>query len=201
MKKNVRGFHAVVESIDLAREVLAGGARIIQFRHKTASDRDFLLTARFLRKTTRESRALLIINDRADIAYCVGADGVHLGQDDLPLREARRIVGKGCLVGASTHSREEAEAAVEQGADYIGFGPVFKTSSKDMPLDPRGLDALRDAASRISIPVIAIGGIREDNLRLVLEAGARGAAMISELADAGDVAQKTRAILRIFART
>ncbi len=198
MKKNLQGLHAIVDNVAIAREVLIGGARIVQFRHKTATAREFLRIARELRKIARESHALFIINDRADIAYIVDADGVHLGQGDLPVGEARKIVGKGRIIGVSTHSMEEALSAVNDGADYIGFGPVFATASKEKALPPRGIDALKNVTSQVSIPVIAIGGIHEDTLQQVLKAGAQGVAMISELASAKDVVQKTRAIQKIF---
>jgi len=198
MKKAINGIHAIVDSVEIARAILSGGVRIIQFRNKTATTREFLRIARLLKKLTQDSRAVFIVNDRADIACLVDADGVHLGQDDLPVAEARKIVGKGKIIGVSTHSKEEALKAEEDGADYIGYGPIFATASKEGALPPRGIAALKEIASVVALPVIAIGGIREDNLRMILDAGAQGAALISEFSTARDVIGKTRSLLKQF---
>jgi len=198
MKKIICGIHAIVEGVEIAKAILLGGVRIIQFRHKSATTRDFLRIARQLRKLTQDRRAVFIVNDRADIACLVDADGVHLGQDDLPAAEARKIVGKGKIIGVSTHSKQEALKAQEDGADYIGYGPIFATASKEGALPPRGIPALKEIASVVTLPVIAIGGIREDNLRMILNAGAQGAALILEFSSARDVIGKTRSLLKQF---
>ncbi len=196
----LRGLHAIVDNPDRAAELLAAGVRIVQLRHKSASAREFLSMARRLRALTRQRRAVFIVNDRADIARLVGADGLHVGQDDLPVGEARRVAGPRAVIGVSTHTLEQALGAERDGADYIGFGPVFATASKAGALPPVGVGALREVASRVAVPVIAIGGVREENLAGVLKAGARGAAVISELSAAADPAGKARALLRICAQ-
>lgn len=142
----------------------------------------------------RRAGALLIINDHADIAVAVGADGVHLGQDDLPLADARKVVGERLLIGISTHTREQALAAEAGGAGYIGFGPVFPTATKDAgPL--RGIDGLREVRSAVRIPVLAIGGITAANAEAVVAAGADGVAVISAVLDAKDPGIAARKIL------
>jgi thiamine-phosphate pyrophosphorylase len=135
------------------------------------------------------------LNDHADIAAAVGADGVHLGQDDLPIAAARRILGTDALVGISTHSLEQARAAQAAGADYIGFGPVFQTSTKDAG-EVQGLAKLSAVSLAVSIPVIAIGGITRDTIGDVMKAGARGAAVIGAVCSAGDIPQATAELIR-----
>jgi len=145
-------------------------------------------------------RALLIVNDRPDVARLAEADGVHLGQEDLPWQEARAIVGPRCLVGVSTHSEAEIDAA--QGADYIGFGPIFATASKpgaSLP-PPHGLDGLRRAVSRSQAPIVAIGGITAGSAPGVAQAGARCAAAIAQLCNAPDPEAAARAMAEAFKR-
>lgn len=149
---------------------LSGGASIIQLREKRGHDRRILELGRSIREWTREAGALFIINDRPDLAVLLDADGVHVGQEDLPLREARRIVGNRRIVGVSTHNIEQARQAVREGADYIGVGPTFPSQTKSFETFP-GLEFVRQVASELRIPAFAIGGIRQDNLHLVLEAG------------------------------
>lgn len=164
---------------DMALRVLEAGIGWIQFRDKESSRRLIYEEAVKLRRITRDFKTVLIVNDHADIAYAVDADGVHLGQDDLPLNEARKII-KQKIIGISTHSMEQAKEAEKMGADYIGFGPVFHTSTKDAG-NPKGLDMLREIRREIKIPVVAIGGITPDNVRTVLAEGPDGVAVASSL--------------------
>ena len=164
----------------------AAGVRFFQYRSKQGSRREIYETALRLVRIARESGALFIVNDHADIAAAVEADGVHLGQNDLPIEAARRVLRPCRLIGISTHSREQAVAAQKAGADYIGFGPLFHTATKDAGA-AQGLERLADIIAAASIPVIAIGGITPDRVGSVLSAGARGAAVINAICAAVDI--------------
>lgn len=172
-----------------------GGARLVQLRVKKADPIEFYEWAAETRRMTRARDCLLIINDRVDIALAVDADGVHLGQEDLPLKTARRLMGEK-IIGVSTHDPEQALEAEREGADYIGFGPIFGTATKDTGYAPRGLEMLKMIRGTVRLPVVAIGGIAEGNVAGVWEAGADAAAMIGDLMRAEDVAEKVRKILR-----
>jgi thiamine-phosphate pyrophosphorylase len=171
--------------LEMARIALGAGIGWIQYREKEKSRLALYRTALALRKLTREHGAFLIINDHADIAASVGADGVHLGQEDLPVREARRILGEGKIVGVSTHALAEALGAEAEGADYIGFGPVFPTKTKEAG-PPKGTARLKTVRDRVRIPVVAIGGICAGNLDDVFSSGAAAVAVASALLE-GDV--------------
>jgi len=165
---------------------LSGGVTFFQYRDKNGVRRHMYETARELSVLAHRGGALFIVNDHADIALVVDADGVHLGQDDLPIDAARKLLGRQKIIGISTHSREQAVAAEASGADYIGFGPIFPTSTKDAG-KTQGLDALASIKKTVAIPVIAIGGINHDNVRDVIKAGADGAAVISAILSAPDM--------------
>ncbi len=167
---------------------LTAGVRFYQYRNKSGSARTVYESARVLASLAKRAGALFIVNDRADIAAACGADGVHLGQDDLPLADARKLLGKEKLIGISTHSLEQALMAEAGGADYIGFGPIFKTATKDAG-ETQGCGRLSDLKRSVSIPVVAIGGIAPDNVRDVIIAGADGAAIISAILSAPDIQQ------------
>jgi thiamine-phosphate pyrophosphorylase len=162
---------------DAVRIALEAGIRCIQYRRKGGARRQFYRDAKMLRDLTRKFGALLIVNDFADAALAVDADGVHVGQDDLPLKETRRIMG-GKIVGVSTHNLDEATEAEKGGADYIGFGPIFHTVTKDAGM-PKGPDAIAEIKRFISIPIIAIGGIVPGNVTQVFSAGCDGVAISS----------------------
>jgi thiamine-phosphate pyrophosphorylase len=164
---------------DMINSVLSAGVNWIQYRAKDLSRRKIYENALTLRKLTALFDATLIINDHADIALSVGADGVHLGQDDLPLKEARKIMGNR-IVGISTHDLVQAKDAESGGADYIGFGPVFHTSTKDAGA-PKGVDNIRKIKENVSIPLVAIGGINPDNLESVVRAGADAVAVATAI--------------------
>lgn len=179
------------------RELLGGGARVIQLRAKEMSSREFLDLSREARELCRAAGALLIVNDRTDIALASEADGVHLGQEDLPLGVAQRLMEKEKIIGISTHDLAQAEEAERGGADYIGFGPIFGTATKDTGYSPRGLAMLREIRKAVKIPIVGIGGITENNVAQVWEAGADAAAIIGDLLGADDVAEKVRRILAL----
>ncbi len=170
---------------EIVTVVLSAGVRCIQYREKDKARRDIYREALILRKLTNEFGAAFIVNDYTDIAFAIDADGVHLGQEDLPLKEARRILGKRKIIGVSTHSTEEAIAAEAGGADYIGFGPIFHTKTKDAG-KPKGVTALKEIRKRIKIPVVAIGGIKAENLESVIDSGADAVAVSSGILS-GDI--------------
>jgi thiamine-phosphate pyrophosphorylase len=176
------------------RELLEGGAAILQLRVKTMAPSDFFQLAQRARAETRTHGCKLIVNDRVDIALACHADGVHLGQEDLPLLVGRRLMGAK-LVGISTHDIEQAQEAERNGADYIGFGPMFGTTTKDTGYAARGVDMLRKIRAAVKLPIVAIGGINEQNVRQVWQAGADSAAIISDILSADDVAAKVSRIL------
>ncbi len=175
-------------------EALAGGAGAIQYREKGLTDREWLRRAREVRILSAQARARFIVNDRPDLARLAGADGVHLGQDDLTVRDARRIVGTSMLVGVSTHDGPQFEKAVLDGAGYLGVGPVFASRTKDFD-DLAGLGPVRRAAGASGLPWFAIGGITEENLDEVLDAGARRIAVSSAVVRA-EFPRKAAAALR-----
>jgi thiamine-phosphate pyrophosphorylase len=176
------------------RGALAGGAHVIQLREKGVSDRALLARARAVRRWTAQSGALFIMNDRPDLAVLADADGVHVGQDELPVAEVRRIVGAACLVGVSTHTLEQARAAVRDGADYLGVGPVFASRTKQFERFA-GLALVRAVSSAIRTPAFAIGGIDERNLAEVLEAGAERVAVSAAVCRAEDPTAAARRLL------
>ena len=181
--------------VDAVADALDAGAGAVQLREKGLPDREILRTGRALREVSSRRGALLIVNDRPDLALRCCADGVHLGQDDLPVAEARAIIGEGRLIGVSTHSAAQARAAEREGADYIGAGPVFATATKDAgpALGPGGLaEILREVA----VPSFAIGGIHEGNVQEVAAAGARRIAVSSAVLASEDPAAAVRALLK-----
>lgn len=184
----------------LAAQLCTGGARLLQLRVKRRPSRDFLSDAIAVGRICRRHGATFIVNDRVDVALAAAADGVHLGQDDLPLPAARRLCGAGTIVGVSTHSLAQALAAQAAGADYVGFGPLFGTTSKATGYAPRGLDRLAEVCDRLTIPVVAIGGITTARAPAALAAGAAAVAMIGELVPAPDVARRTAGVLAALAR-
>jgi thiamine-phosphate pyrophosphorylase len=178
------------------RALLEGGVKLLQLRVKAILARDFFQIARITRDLTRSHGCTLIVNDRVDIALACEADGVHLGQEDLPLRAARKLMGDR-IIGISTHDVEQAREAEASGADYIGFGPMFGTTTKETGYSARGLEMLRRVREAVSIPIVAIGGITEANLKEVWQAGADSAAIISDLLGADDIANKVKRILAL----
>lgn len=178
-----------------------GGARVVQLREKHLSPREFYAEAAEALRVARSFGAKLIINDRADVALVVGADGVHLGQEDMPPEAARMVLGKGKIVGFSTHSVEQAVAAARLPVDYIAIGPVFDTSTKENPDPVVGLEGVRLVREAVGLmPLVAIGGITSASAPSVLEAGADSVAVIGALLDTSDPAEITRRTRDLFAR-
>jgi len=179
------------------RRLCAGGASLIQLREKYLSPREFYREAEAALRIARSCGARLIINDRADLVLALGADGVHLGQDDLPPTAARELLGEDAIIGFSTHNIEQAKAAALLPVDYIAFGPIFETNSKENANAVVGLDGLRQARQAVGeIPLVAIGGIGRQNLEEVFAAGADSVAVISLLlADPSEIEALTREIL------
>lgn len=182
-----------LDIIDGVRLAILGGADVIQLRDKRSNVRHLLKYAHQLRILTRRTKTLFFINDRADIALACDADGVHLGQDDLPINIARRILGKEKLIGVSTHSLKQALCAQEHGADYIGVGPIFATPTKpDYP--PVGLGLLSEVKKKLKTPFVAIGGIDINNIDDVISAGAERVAVVRAVVGAKDVQKAARAL-------
>ncbi len=171
--------------VEVARAALRGGADVIQLRDKTGSDEALIEIGKKLRRVTEEAGASLIVNDRAGVAKAIDADGLHLGQEDGALVEAKKILGEERVYGRSTHSKAQAAAAVKEGFNYIGVGPVFATPTKPGTA-PIGLELVRFAAKNISIPFVAIGGINESTVREVVSAGARRVAVVRAVMAADD---------------
>jgi thiamine-phosphate pyrophosphorylase len=197
--------HAELAALEArAAKLLGAGPCCLQLRAKGADAAPMYAAALRLRDLCRAARVPFCVNDRLDVALAVDADVVHLGQDDLPLAEARRVralaKADGLVVGFSTHNRAQALAAVEGGADYIGFGPIFATGSKANPDPVVGLEALAEVCRLVSVPVVAIGGIALDAVPAVVRAGASAAAVIGAIDAALDPEAAGRAVARAFTR-
>jgi thiamine-phosphate pyrophosphorylase len=179
-----------LDAVALAEACLEGGARILQLRDKQASSAAFLALADRIVESASRHAAIVIVNDRADIARLSGAAGVHVGQDDLSVPDVRRVVGSGSVVGISTHDERQIDEALASDATYVAVGPIFGTATKETGYPPRGIDLVRYAAHR-GKPVVAIGGITLARAASVLEAGAAGLAVITDLLSGGDPGSRT----------
>lgn len=206
VQRKISGLYAVIDAAcvkpetfgDVARALLSGGARIIQVRAKDRAEGELLGVCEAVQKATQERGALFIVNDRIDIALLCGADGVHLGQDDIPVAEARMLLGPSKIIGVSTHNALEAQEAASSKADYISFGPVFFTKTKKDAQDPKGVPGLKEIRKAVSLPIVAIGGINEGNMAEVFAAGANAVAMISFLLSSpipADIRARTASII------
>lgn len=180
-------------NIEIVEQMIKAGIRIVQYREKEKSMKEKFSECREIRRLTRDAGALFIINDHVDLALLCDGDGVHLGQDDLPVKEARRMLGKK-IIGVSTHSPGQAKNAVEDGADYIGAGPVFETHTKKDVCAPVGLEYIEWVAKKIRVPFVAIGGIKEHNIKSVYERGARTIALVSDIVGAEDIPKKVKSL-------
>ena len=167
--------------LETIEELLRSGIKMIQLREKDLSAAELYPLAKSLRTMTHYHNSLLLINDRIDLALAVKADGVHLGHHSLPINVARKILGPRFVIGASTHSSAEVKIATQQGADFVTFGPIYYTPSKAAYGNPVGIEQLQQIAAETSIPIYALGGIKENNTKTTLEAGAHGIAVISAL--------------------
>jgi thiamine-phosphate pyrophosphorylase len=182
--------------VRVVAEMLEAGVRLVQYRAKEKDGSDKYQACREIRRLTREAGATFIVNDHPDLALMVEADGVHLGQEDYPIEAVRQLVGEEMIIGLSTHSPSQAEDAVRRGADYIGVGPLFRTATKKNVCEPVGLAYLDYAVSRVSIPFVAIGGIKIHNISEVRRRGARCIALVTEIVEAADI---RRTIFEIMA--
>lgn len=187
-------FHPGRDLIEVMEEAILGGVDIIQLRDKTSAKPELLRKARALRELTRKHQVTFIVNDHIDVAIEADADGIHLGQGDLPIMEARRIIGNK-IIGISTHALHEAQLAERQGADYIGVGPVFPTATKADVVDPVSVSYVREVAQTIKIPFVAIGGIKLHNVDEVIAAGATRICAVSEIVGSRDVRGTCEAFL------
>ncbi|NIO48601.1 MAG: thiamine phosphate synthase [Candidatus Aminicenantes bacterium] len=182
--------------LELARLAIKGGANTIQFRQKVGATREMIEIVRKLKRLCLESGATLVVNDRVDVAIAAEADGVHLGQDDFPIPLARKVLGESRIIGGSAATLEEAQKCLAEGADYIGFGPVYPTASKADADPVTGIKLLKKAVEAIPLPIIAIGGINVENAPEVMRAGAWGIAVISAVCCQEDPEQATRALCK-----
>jgi thiamine-phosphate pyrophosphorylase len=184
--------------LEVVRAAIEGGATMVQYREKEGTTRQLVEEALALRRLTREAGVPFVVNDRLDVALAVEADGLHVGQDDMPATVARRWMGRDKIVGVSATNLQEALQAEKDGADYLGAGPVFATPTKPEAAPAMGLEGLAEICRRVSIPVVAIGGINEDNAAAVIAAGADGVAVISAIVAAPAVAVAARRLWEVI---
>ncbi|HCL89992.1 MAG TPA: thiamine phosphate synthase [Candidatus Atribacteria bacterium] len=178
--------------LEVAEAALAGGATVIQFRDKEMKDSEAVVACREIYKLTKKKGVSFIVNDRVEIAKAVDADGVHLGQEDMSFGSARKILGKEKIIGISAETVEQALKAVEGGADYLGIGPIYPTTTKPDAGKALGIAKLKEIRKSVNIPIVAIGGINENNLEEVLKAGVDGVAVISAVVSAPDIIKACR---------
>ncbi len=206
--EDIRGLYVIVDNtsrpdrshLAICEAALRGSARIIQLRARNLTKRAFYETAKELRVLTREHEAIFIVNDHLDVALASEADGVHLGQEDLPIKAARQIAGARLFIGISTHSIEEAHTAQEAGADYIGFGAIYPTLSKARATAPQGPERLKEIVNAVSIPVVGIGGITQDKVPELTQTGVAGFAVISAITTAPDMAKEVEGLIRAWSK-
>jgi len=184
-------------NIVVVQQMIAAGVKIVQYREKDKKMKAKYQECQTIREMTKAAGVTFIVNDDIALAMMVEADGVHIGQDDLPLEKVRELVGENMIIGISTHCPEEAQQAVKDGADYIGVGPIFKTATKKDVCQPVGLAYLEYVAQYISLPFVAIGGIKVGNLAEVIESGAKCYAMVTDITTAQDIGAKINEIQRI----
>jgi len=187
-----------VPLVDKAARLVAGGARVLQLRMKRTPPRDALATAREVAALCRRAGTLCLLNDRVDLALLAGADGVHVGDEDLPPEAARELLGPGRLVGVTVRGVEGARAARDAGADYVGVGPLFGTTTKQVAAPVLGLEAFAEVVRGSPLPVVGIGGVGLANIGRVAAAGAHGAAVVSDALLAEDIAERVRRLLAAF---
>ncbi len=184
-------------TLEVVAEALKGGVRLIQLREKGVHDEDLLKLAERVRSLTRDAGALLIINDRIDIAEQCGADGVHLGLDDMPLREARSRAPD-MIIGASSHTLDEALVAQAAGASYVNIGPIYPTMTKNWEQEFLGPQSIKEIAPHLSVPWTVMGGIKKQHIPVLMAEGARTIAVVTAVTMAADIAAESREILEII---
>lgn len=187
-------------NIDVARAMIDGGIKVLQYREKRhlKDYRDILEECRQMRKLTREHGVCFIVNDFVDIAMLVDADGVHVGQEDLPVSAVRSLLGPDKIIGVSTHSAEQAKQAELDGADYIGVGPLFSTRTKEDVCDAVGLKYLDHVVTHSTLPFVAIGGIKEHNIKDVIDRGAHTICLVTEIVGSEDIVQTVKRLYTHF---
>lgn len=206
MKRKIKGLYLITDTriqnryshVELARRTVPEGLNMIQLRDKEMPAGPFLKTAVEIARICRDYDCLFIINDRVDLALASDADGVHLGQKDFPIPQARNILGSTKIIGGTASTLEEARRVVDAGADYVGFGHIYETGTKTKDYPPRGLENLKKVSEAVGLPLTAIGGIREENMEEVLNAGASAVAVSSAICKAGypgEVVRRMRNIL------
>ncbi len=181
-------------NIEVVAEMIAAGIQVIQYREKDKSMREKFRECRKIRQMTTAEGVTFIVNDDVGLAMMTGADGIHVGQEDLPVPEIRKIVGEKMIIGLSTHSPEQAREAERIGVDYIGVGPIFRTTTKKDVCDPVGFQYLEYVVKNIKIPFVAIGGIKESNVTEISSRGAKCIAMVTEIVGAEDIKRKIAGI-------
>ncbi len=177
------------------KDVIEAGCRIVQYRENEKGRREMVEEAAEIASLCREKNVLFIVNNHVDVALAVNADGVHLGWQDMPAAIARKLLGKGKIIGLSTHSVEESIKAEELGVDYISIGPIFHTDTKKDAGKPVGIGLIREVKKAVKLPIVAIGGINGENLQQVLEAGADAVAMISAIVASNNVEETVKMIV------
>lgn len=184
--------------LELAELAIAGGADTIQLREKTGETREMIRVAEQIQAICKGAGVTFVVNDRVDVAIASHADGVHLGQNDFPIPLARSLLGEEVIIGGSAGNMEEARKCLLEGADYIGFGPVYFTASKENAGPAGGLDLLKQVVRKIPLPIVAIGGITRDNTPRIMQTGAHGIAVISAVCCQKDPAESTRCLRRLL---
>ena len=182
--------------VELTRLAIRGGADTIQFRQKIGATREMIEIAQQIRQLCTDSGVTFIVNNRVDVAIAAGADGVHLGQDDFPIPLARKLLGESRIIGGSAVTLEEAQKCLTEGADYIGFGPVYPTASKEDAGPVTGINLLKQVIETIPLPIIAIGGVSVENTPEVIQVGSHGIAVISAVCCQENPEQATRALYK-----
>jgi thiamine-phosphate pyrophosphorylase len=193
-------LHVLVDSLGVAEAALEAGAPTLQVRLKTGTDRDHLRLAATIAERCRDAGATCLVNDRADLALAIGADGVHVGAEDMPVTVVRRLLGPDAIVGGTARDPDTARALVADGATYLGVGPTFVTRSKRGLPEPIGVEGVRAVARAVEVPVIAISGITPGTVDDVIAAGAYGVAVISAVADSPDPHIATHDLLMAVAK-
>lgn len=206
MNKKLRGIYLITDTtiqgrfshVELAQMAVEVGIQIVQYRDKEVSTKKAVKQVREISQVTTGTNTQFIVNDRSDLALAGQADGVHLGQDDLPIPAARKLLGPGKIIGGTSSKIEEALQVEEAGADYVALGHIFETMTKQKSYPPRGLDTLREVSEAVSIPLVAIGGITLENAPSVIEAGADIIALSSAICAAEDPAGQAQKFVELF---
>ena len=198
----LRGLYFLTDSnlskqgiVEDVKQVLSAGCKIVQYRDKEKSSKELVLEASKLAKLCKEQNALFLVNDRLDIAQAVNADGVHLGQNDMPLTVARKILGSEKVIGITAHNLEETLQAEKDGADYVCVSPIFHTDTKKDAGEPAGIGLVKEVKQKVKIPVAAIGGINLENVKQVIGAGADAVCVISAIVCSENVEKAAKEII------